>query len=241
MDGLFITGTDTEIGKTLITSILAYGLRKRGIKACPVKPIASGGVNEKGILVSEDARFYRRFCGLDESASTLNPCCFRHPASPHLAADMEGKTIDSQAVINSLHSLAHQYEYLLIEGIGGWMVPIAECYTVADFAWDLDLPVLIVSANRLGTINHTLLTIESMRIRDIDPMGVIMTHPSPIQDRQIAEDNINTIRQFGEVEILGNVPYLGKNIERNETADTLWPRIEETIQWQRILQILHIL
>lgn len=239
MNGLFVAGTDTEIGKTLVTAILACGLLKLGVNACPVKPIASGGIEENGVLVSVDAKVYQRFSKISEPASVLSPCCFRHPASPHLAAEMERKTIDPEKARDALNRLAEKYDSLLVEGIGGWLVPITYSYTVADFARDLGLPVLLASANRLGTINHTLLTLESIRARGIEPAGVIMTHPSPASDIQIAENNIETIRRLGRVEILGSIPYLGKNIENTESAETLWLRVKDTIQWRRIQQILH--
>ncbi|MBN2327612.1 MAG: dethiobiotin synthase [Candidatus Omnitrophica bacterium] len=201
MDGLFITGTGTEVGKTIVTALLALGLRKQGLNACPVKPVASGGVIEQGEYVSTDAQVYRRFSGVYETASRLNPVCFKHPASPHLAAQMARQTIDPEILRNSLNRLAKKYDILLVEGVGGWLVPLTFYYKVADFARDLRLPVLLVSANRLGSINHTLLTLESIRFRGIKPAGVIMTNPQPVSDAAIVENNIETIERVGQVDI----------------------------------------
>lgn len=240
MDGLFITGTDTEIGKTLIVAILSLGLRKQGLNVCPVKPIATGGVLDEGVLVSPDALIYRRISGIYEPATALSPFCYRHPASPHLAAEMENRPIKPEAVKEALHSLAKKYAALLVEGIGGWLVPITYSYKVADFARDLRLPVLLVSANRLGTINHTLLTLESIRARGLNPAGVIFTHPTPSSDSSIEKNNIETIRRVGQIDILGAVPHLGRNAERTETSDSLWLRVKDTIQWPKILHVLRI-
>lgn len=240
MDGLFITGTGTEIGKTIVTALLALGLRKQGVNACPVKPVASGGVIIQGEYVSSDAQVYRRLSGVYESASRLNPLCFKDPVSPHLAAQMTRQSIEPEVLRNSLNRLAKKYDVLLVEGVGGWLVPLTYYYKVADFARDLHLPVLLVSANRLGAINHTLLTLESIRFRGIKPAGVIFTHPEPVSDAAVAENNIETIERVGQVDILGNIPYLGEDIEHNETSESLWPQVEDDIQWKKIYQILHI-
>jgi len=239
MNGFFIAGTDTEIGKTLITALLTLGLRRRGVNVCPVKPIASGGIMMDGALASPDALVYKRFCGINESVHNLCPVCFKHPASPHLAAEMEGQVIEPQKAIEALDTLHEKYPALIVEGIGGWLVPVTYDYSMADFAVDLNIPVILVSANKLGTLNHTLLTIESIRNRGMKLAGIIITHPAPPADQNIALNNIETIERIGKTEILGNIPYLGQDIEEKESAASLWPQIQDAFQWQIIHQLLN--
>lgn len=237
MRGLFITGADTEIGKTFITSLLTLGLRKMGHNVCPMKPIASGAVESEGQWVSEDALMYRQLGGIQEEAVRMSPLCFRKPASPHFAAELEGITIDPTAAIRSVRKLAGDYEALLVEGIGGWQVPITYKYTVADFAKELNLPVLVVSANRLGTISHTLLTLESIRHRGIEPAGLIFTHPHPAGDAEIARNNIETLTRMDPTPLWGVVPFLSGE---RRASETLWDSVKDCIQWNKIQETLRI-
>jgi dethiobiotin synthetase len=237
--GFFITGADTEIGKTLITALLTLGLRRKGISCCPVKPIASGGVLADEALVSEDALTYRRLAQCAEPATVLNPLCFRLPASPHFAAESEGRRIDPHSLLPSLSRLAERYEILLVEGVGGWLVPITYEYLVADFARELGLPVILVSANRLGTINHTLLSLASIRAYGLEPAGVMMTKPVAGEPTPMEMNNIETIERIGKIDILGQVPFLEPDDVTGTDQERLWNKIKETIRWERLLQKLH--
>ncbi len=236
MLGFFITGTDTEIGKTLITSFLTLGLRQEGINTCPIKPLATGALQIDGEAVSEDAQVYQRLCGLSEPLKTLNPFCLDYPASPHFSAQIQQIPIDMQKIHDSILSLSQRYQALLIEGIGGWMVPIHENYFVADWACDLKLPVLVVSANKLGTLNHTLLTLESIRAKNLEPAGVIFTHLTPGPHSPVQKNNTQTIERLGHVPILGSVPYLS-NI-REQKPEIIYERIKDSFLWNRIKNIL---
>ncbi|RJP22972.1 MAG: dethiobiotin synthase [Candidatus Omnitrophota bacterium] len=238
MNGLFITGTDTEIGKTLITALLSLGLRKHGMNCCPVKPIATGGILHHGNLISEDVLFYQKVTGIRETESIMNPVCLKRPASPHFAASLEARSIHPPEIIRFLRGLARSYEALLVEGIGGWLVPITEEYSVADFASELGLPVILVSANKLGTLNHTLLTLESMRTRGIEPAGVFFSKPTPLIESDMDANNIETIQTIGHVEILGSVPYLDSRLFEESSREILWQNVKETIQWSKIIQCL---
>lgn len=241
MRGFFITGTDTEIGKTLITAFLAAGLRARGISCCPVKPLGAGGVTAGGRRISQDAIVYQRLGGAEAPLGDLNPLCLERPASPHFAAEREGIALVPGDLLASLRALAARYDFLLVEGIGGWLVPVTYEYLVADFARDAGLPVLVVSANRLGTLNHTLLTLESIRGRGLEAAGVIFTHPYPGGEADMAANNVETIRRVGQVEILGSVPYLGERIEECSDPGTVWDLVKDCFSWERIIQKLHTL
>ncbi len=237
MQGFFITGTSTEIGKTFVTALLTKGLSERGISACPVKPVASGGVSSGGALISEDALVYQRLAEVGEPLSVLSPFCLKRPASPHFAAELEAKEIPFAQIDSTLGQLSQRYDMLLVEGIGGWLVPLTNEITIADYAERLGLPVIVVSANVLGTLNHTLLTLNAVRQRNVDLAGVIFTHPSPDIELDLAENNIETVRRMGQAEILGSVPF----VENAESIDpqSLWTQVKDTIQWERILQKRH--
>lgn len=239
MRGFFITATDTGVGKTLVTSILTLGLRQMGLNVCPLKPIGTGGIEQEGRYISEDAQVYRQLTGIEEPASVLNPICFRYPASPHLSSEMEEKAVRVIDVLRAIKQVGERYELLVVEGVGGWLVPIKKEYCIADFANELGLPVLVVSANRLGAINHTLLTLESIRARGSHPAGVIFTDPASKKDPAISRNNIETVQRLGRVEILGEIPFLGKDIERKGTAEKLWQHVKENVRWERIQQILY--
>ncbi|MGI6455186.1 MAG: dethiobiotin synthase [bacterium] len=240
MHGIFITGTDTGIGKTLVTAFLAYGLRQEGINICPVKPVGSGGVEIDGQIISEDAVFYHKFAELDEDLRALNPLCYKFPASPHYSAQLEGNSFEREKVIEELIRLSARYDALLIEGVGGWMVPLTPQYLVADLAHDLDMNVIIVSANRLGAINHTLLTADAIRKRGIHPIGVIYTYPAPVDDELLARNNVESIKQIGHLEVLGEVPWLGSDFEMDNNLERIKHELKEWIAWERIKQIIHI-
>ncbi len=225
MNGYFITGTDTEIGKTIVTALLTLGFRQNGVNCCPIKPIASGGQIYEGTLVSEDALVYRDIVGLNVPLNVLNPLCLQKAASPHLAAQLEGVSIQPEEMLLSIESFAKQYEMVLVEGVGGWRAPITESFWVSDLAKQLGLPVIVVSANRLGAINHTLMTLECIRQSGQTLAGVIMNTPQPIEDPDIAEDNIRTIEKLGQVNILGNIPYLDEKFWQGNST-TKWDLVK---------------
>ncbi len=240
MKGFFITGTDTEIGKTLITSLLTFGLQRQGINCCPVKPVATGGVQVEDQLVSEDVLTYKTLTGIDEPEGVLNPVCYKRPASPHFAAELENTTIGIKNVFDSLTELSERYEFLLVEGIGGWKVPVTYDYLVSDFAKELGLPVILVSALKLGTLNHTLLSIDSIRSYGLELAGVIFTSVSPEREADLDKNNIDTIRKIAHVDILGVVPYIETDLFKHEKRETLWESIRETILWHSIMMNLDI-
>ena len=155
LNDAFITGTDTGVGKTFVTALLLRQLRAQGIDAVGFKPICCGG--------REDAEILRR---ASEDALTLNeanPVWLRTPAAPYVAAMIEERQIDLGLIREVYSSLRARHQAVLVEGVGGWLVPILRDYTVADLARELALPIVVVVANRLGALSHTALTLESIR------------------------------------------------------------------------------
>lgn len=172
-NGLFITGTDTGVGKTVVTAALARALRLRGVNVGVMKPVTSGCVERNGELVSEDAELLAWAAGV-ECDSDVAPYLLREPLAPVEAAKMEGVKIDFNRISDCYNRLAKKHEIVLVEGAGGLMVPLNGGLLIADLVNHLKLPLLVVARPALGTINHTVLTCFAAGQMAIDVKGVIV-------------------------------------------------------------------
>lgn len=166
MPSFFITGTDTGVGKTWFTCWLVRAWRVQGRPAAAVKPISAGD--------REDARLLREASGDVLTLDETNPVHFREPAAPLVAARAEHRVIDFTAINSALSALASRFSPFAVEGVGGWRVPLAPGYEVRDWARDLALPVVVVARAGLGTLNHTLLTVENIRATGLTCAGVVL-------------------------------------------------------------------
>lgn len=237
--GLLITGTGTEVGKTLVASALFRSLLRRGVRTTAIKPVQTGCLRcADGDLSAPDTEMYHRAAsGL--TGGEIRVCrCFEPACSPHLAARLANSRISTSALVREVHSVLARGRYGLVEGAGGIMVPLTETYTFRDLARDLNLPVLIVCDNRLGVINHTLLTIEALRSAGVGIAGVVMNHVTPTTEanRYIRRDNPEIIASMGNVRILGQIPFM-----ENWAPDsgTFWSGVEQTI-WSATARICEI-
>jgi len=172
--GVFVTGTDTGVGKTAVAGAIARVLADAGRNVGVMKPIASGCLLRCGELISPDADFLQTAAHTVDPIELVCPVRLRHPLAPTVAAALEHKKIDLARIRRAWAALKQRHECMIVEGIGGLLVSISARRTVADLARDLGLPVLIVARPALGTINHTLLTVEAARRRDLSLMGVII-------------------------------------------------------------------
>ncbi|MFC1518040.1 dethiobiotin synthase [Candidatus Margulisiibacteriota bacterium] len=214
MRGYFITGTDTEVGKTVATAVLGLLLKKQGKKIGVLKPIASGGVEVDGKLVSEDAQFVKKILDLPESLDVINPICLKHPLAPKVAADHVGEKIDLKQINSShLKFQKQKTEILLVEGAGGVMVPINHDYLILDMIKDLRYPVIIVTRPNLGTINHTVLTTSILKQEKIPIAGVIFNYTKEQEKGMAERTNPNEINRLSGVKVLGEIPFL-ENTEK---------------------------
>ena len=186
MKGIFITGTDTDAGKTYVSSLIIEALRGAGVDAVGYKPICCGG--------REDAYALQKASGGEIDLERVNPQWMRTPAAPYVAGMFENHDLDLSSLVKGCKDLAADHEVIIAEGVGGWMVPMAKDYMVADYARDLGLPVILVVGNRLGALNHTLLTVQSMRAIGVEPAGMIFNNlvdeldTAAITNKGIAED-----------------------------------------------------
>ena len=173
--GIFITGTDTDVGKTIVTAVLARLLRRRGVNVGVMKPVTSGCREADGELVSDDALLLCRAAAVP-CGSDVTPYLLREPLAPAEAAKIDGIRIESARIRDAFERLAGTHDFVLVEGAGGLMVPLAGGYLVADLARELDLPLLVVARPNLGTINHTVLTCFSAQQMGIPVSGVIINN-----------------------------------------------------------------
>lgn len=184
----FITGTDTGVGKTYFACLLLEALTAAGHRAAGFKPLCCGDRDDAVAL--HNAGDHRLF--LDQ----VNPCHLNTSASPYAAALIENRKIDLKSIFETHLYLRRRYENLLIEGIGGWEVPITKGYSVADLAADLAAPVVVVVDNRLGALNHTILTVKSIRARGLTCAGLVLNHcrerkdDASLTNRRVLEETL---------------------------------------------------
>ena len=211
--GVFITGTDTDVGKTVISAGLALVLRDRGMKVGVMKPVATGCYGGEERLISQDAVFLME-AAQNEYPPLTSPSRFRNPLSPSVAAMLEKKEVDVQGILKSYRQLQKHYDFLIVEGVGGLMVPLKKDYYVANLIHDMGLPIVIVSYAGLGAINHTLLTVDAATIRGLDVRGIIFNRVS-VANYSLAElTNPKVIHDLSGVPILGSLPNIdGLNMD----------------------------
>ena len=173
--GLFITGTDTGVGKSIVTGGLAGLLRKQRINVGVMKPVETGCLHDDGSFFPADAQFLKDMSGVDAPLEEIVPYQFKEPLAPSVAAEREGITIDTNQLVKKFEHISRHHDVMLVEGAGGLLVPLYQRFLFIDLVKRFKLPVLIVSRATLGTINHTLLTIEAARHAGISILGVILT------------------------------------------------------------------
>ncbi|UCD35301.1 MAG: dethiobiotin synthase [Nitrospiraceae bacterium] len=205
--GIFITGTDTGVGKTFIAEGLIRAMRKRGTSVCPMKPVETGCPVKEGMLVPGDALRLMKASGIQEPLNLINPYRFRRPLAPAVAAGADGVRIRKGNIISAYHLLSRRYSRVLIEGAGGIMVPLSGRYLFLDLVTDLGVPVLIVARPGLGTVNHTLLTVDALRHKGALVIGVVLNAAVPLGRDPSVKDNPAVIEKLGRVPVLGVVPH----------------------------------
>lgn len=206
--GLFITATDTDVGKTFISGAIAAALKKRGINVGVIKPVASGAViSPNGQLVSEDASFLMAAAGIrEERRREVNPICLAPALTPAVAAVECGRAIDVAELINTCRFVLSQSEITLVEGVGGITAPIWGNYLIADMMVELNLPAVIVTRPNLGTINHTVLTAEYARQRGIKLAGIIINRWNEDEVAVLERSNLAYMERLTGLPVLGKFP-----------------------------------
>lgn len=226
-NGLFITGTDTGVGKSLVTGGIAFLLRQRGLKVGVFKPIASGCRHDREGLVSDDTEFLA-YCGdAAYPLSVITPVTYKTPAAPVTCAAIEGRAVDFEAIAAAYRYLCEICDVVLVEGIGGAMVPLTETVTILDLAVAFDQPVVIVARPNLGTINHSLLTIEAVRSAGLPVAGLVISGYNAETADIPEETSPAVICDFGRTSLLAVVPF---DPDSNVEEGRLGHRVVQSLQ-----------
>jgi len=229
--GIFVTGTDTGVGKTVIAAGIAAGLRARGFDVGVMKPVAAGG--------REDADLLRLASGADDDPDLINPVCLRHPLSPNVAAQIEGVSVDIAGIERAARQLSRRHDLLVVEGAGGLLVPIRDDFFVADLALRLGLPLLIVARRGLGTINYTLMTMECAKGRGIAVAGVVYNDAVRTEEGIAERTNPEVVERLSGEPCLGIVPFAeGLDLARAGPEDFV-RRVAGHINLDRLMERIH--
>lgn len=197
--GIFVTGTDTGVGKSIVAASICAALASRGERVAAFKPAVSG-LDESSDLWPPDHELLAAAASAGQSADEVAPYRFGAAVSPHLAAEMEGIEVEPDRLRSSAEAAAGRGDVLIVEGVGGLLVPLSPGYLVRDFAVDVGLPVLIAASPGLGTINHTLLSIEAVLAAGLSPVGVVIT-PWPAEPTELERSNRHTVAGLSGLEV----------------------------------------
>jgi dethiobiotin synthetase len=229
--GVFVTGTGTEVGKTVVAAVIAHTLASEGKRVAVFKPAVTGleppvdgpkcqSIGDISAHRLPDHALLRRASGSRQSDDEISPYRYGPAASPHLAAALANEKIDPDRLLAAARTAAASADVLVCEGVGGLLVPLSPDYLVRDLAADLGLPLIIVASPGLGTINHTLLTIEAARAAELTVSSVVLT-PWPQEPTEIETSNRETIESIGEVQV-ETLP------SQNLAAPETWPKLQPT-------------
>jgi len=201
MRGLFVTGTDTGVGKTVVTAALALALRARGLDVGVAKPVQSGA---PAADPSGDAMLLATWTESDDPVGEISPFSFAAPLAPLVAARAAGRSLDLGEVASRVRRLGDRHDVLLVEGAGGLIVPVGEDWTIADLAVELELPLVVVARAGLGTVNHTALSVRAARSLGLEVVGVVLNGAGDAS----TPDNAALLERFAGVRVLGWTPLL---------------------------------
>ncbi|UGQ46470.1 dethiobiotin synthase [Massilia endophytica] len=204
----FVAGTDTEIGKTMISSAMLHALTQQGVRACGMKPVAAGAVMRDGRLHNDDADQLAEAGNVSLLSSITTPFMLKEPAAPHIAAAMEGITIDPVPILAAYLEIAAASDATVVEGVGGFRVPLNDQYDTADLAQQLDLPVVLVVGMRLGCINHALLTVEAIQSRGLKLAGWVANTLE--LEMNFLDENVAALEARIPAPLLGRLPWLAE-------------------------------
>ncbi len=203
MNGIFITGTDTDVGKTYTALGIIEAAKSNGMKVAAMKPWETGCRQQGKRLIPSDAVRLMKASGMRD-IDRVNPCRFKTPVAPYVAARLENRHIDIDKIKKTYHELSLQHDLVVVEGAGGLLVPITKIFSYADLAKELSLPILVVSANKLGVINHVLLTVDYIKAHGLPLLGVVLNNISK-KDTVAKRTNARTLSALLGKEFIGEL------------------------------------
>jgi dethiobiotin synthetase len=203
--GIFVTGTDTGVGKTVVACALTRGFKALGLRVAVMKPVAAGAVHTAAGLRNADALALTAASNVPATYEQVNPYCFEPPVSPHIAAKDAGISVDTDIIRRGFAALGQSADWVVVEGAGGWLAPISGRQSVADLAWALGIPALLVVGVKLGCLNHAQLTQLAIEARGVSFAGWIANHPQAPMAR--VEENLAILERVLGVPALAQVAY----------------------------------
>jgi len=203
--GFFVTGTDTGVGKTRVACALLHAFAARALRVVGMKPVAAGAEYVNGVWVNEDVQQLMAASNMDAPRAWVNPYCFHLPVAPHIAAEAQAMVIENSHLLDSYRRLSALADVVIVEGAGGFCIPLNDRETSADLARNLALPVILVVGMRLGCLNHALLTAEAIRARGLELAGWVANHID--EHMSHADDNVAALRALLAAPLLARLPY----------------------------------
>jgi len=232
MTGFFITGTDTGVGKTVVTACLLALLKKRGLDVGVMKPIETGVDAECSSSANSDAKFLMECAALEDDLTEVCPVRLKTAASPYQAASMENKSIDIDEILSAFKILADRHSSMLVEGIGGLLVPIRRDYLVVDLIRDMGLPVILVCRYRLGTLNHSLLALDHLKRRQLEVRGVLFNQTADLNPVESGQPAL--LKELSDTPLLGGVPFI-EGLSAESFTPQLLQILEQSIDCASLL------
>jgi dethiobiotin synthetase len=211
--GFFVTGTDTEVGKTLVSGALIVKLREQKINAIGFKPVVAGTYKDaQERTLNEDLETLRIASNLDSNEFNLCPYVLDQPAAPHLVAEKQGLKLEMSVMTNALRNIQKHADCVVVEGAGGLLIPLNEDEDLGGFAKKIDLPIVLVVGMKLGCLNHALLTHEVMKVRNLKIAGWIAN--TLAEEMPLLQENLQTLQTRIESPFLGLIPRLPKELQK---------------------------
>jgi dethiobiotin synthetase len=232
-EGIFITGTDTGVGKTIVAAGLATAIREKGVDVGVMKPVETGCALSGSELIPQDALFLKHMAHSSDDLNMINPYRFERPLAPWVAAKLEGKEISLQKLMESFEELKKRHQFLIVEGVGGLLVPLTAHHLIADLIQLFHLPLIVVARSSLGTINHTLLTIRQAQTFGLEILGVIINNLTS-KVGLAEETSPKVLESLMKVPLLEVVPYYPR-LEEDDLLSSLTSSIQESVDIKRIL------
>lgn len=236
--GIFITGTDTDVGKTVVTAALMYLLRKKEYNSCYFKGALSGAVECNGTLIPGDAKFVKEVSGLQEPYENIVPYVYKNAVSPHLASKLENNIINIDIIKEKFNNLKKKYDYIVMEGSGGIVCPLIDkengVYLLEDLIKELNMSVIVVARASLGTINHSVITIKYIESLGIKVKGIII---NGYEKNSLCDDNIKIIEKLTEVPILAVLPKID-SVESPLGIEKLREEIEKSLKVEDLINCM---
>ena len=233
---IFIVGTNTDIGKTFVAGGIINTLNKKNKNVCYFKPIQSGVSTDEGCSLT-DVDFIKKVSSIKQDPSEMNVYSFKEPLSPHLAAKRENTLVDIKKILKKYKELKNQYDYIVIEGAGGVIVPITEDYYIHDLIKDLNSKVIVVADSKVGTINHTCLTIDFLKKQNIEVSAVVI---NKYKGNFYEDDNIKMIEKISNTKIkiiMRDVNIKDEKIDNNDLLNSIKQEYDRSLNREKVLKL----